>query len=261
MGIILNNVIIAFSLTLIAGLSTAIGGFISLFSKPKNSKFLSISLGFSAGVMVYVSMVEILSKSTMLFSETYGEKSGFLFATISFFAGMILICAIDSFIPNKPLQEKESKTAGRLLRTGIVTALAISIHNFPEGLATFVSALREPELALPIVAAIAIHNVPEGIAVAVPVYTATGSKKRAFITSLLSGLTEPLGAFVGYLLLMPFMSDLLYAILFGGIAGIMVFISLDELFPASMECGDTKLSVFGVIGGMAVMAVSLWMFK
>lgn len=240
---------------MIAGLSTGIGSAAAFFVRKTNSKFFAVSLGFSAGVMIYISMCEILAQSDAILSGIYGNRTGFLISSGSFFAGMLLICLIDSLIPDKTFPENTVKAP--MIRTGIMAALAISIHNFPEGLATFISALRDPELAIPVVAALAIHNIPEGIAVSVPIYGATGSRKRAFVFSLLSGLTEPVGAIIGYLFLMPVMSDAVYGILYGMIAGIMVFISFDELFPTSMEYGDVRLSVFGVMGGMAVMAASL----
>ena len=158
-------------------------------------------------------------------------------------------------MPQKAKQQKD-----QLMRLGIFTALAIAIHNFPEGIATFVSAFQDPGVAIPIVAAIAIHNIPEGIAVSVPIYQATGSRKKAFFYSFLSGLAEPVGALLGWLVLIPIMSDMVYGILFAGVAGIMVFISVDELLPASREYGEHHLSIYGLIAGMMVMAISLLLF-
>ena len=146
------------------------------------------------------------------------------------------------------------------MRSGLLTALSISIHNFPEGLATFVSALQEPFLAIPIVAAIGLHNIPEGIAVSVPIYYATGNRKKVFFYSFASGLSEPLGAALGYLVFMPFMNDVVYGVLFAGVAGIMVFISFDELLPAAREYGEHHLSIYGLVAGMGLMAVSLLLF-
>lgn len=157
-------------------------------------------------------------------------------------------------------QEDAAPPARKLMRMGVFTALAIAIHNFPEGLATFVSALQSPSIAIPIVVAIAIHNIPEGIAVSVPIYQATGSRKKAFCYSFLSGLAEPLGALIGWLLLMPIMTDTVFGIIFAAVAGIMVFISFDELLPAAREYGEHHLSIYGLISGMAVMAVSLLLF-
>jgi len=148
----------------------------------------------------------------------------------------------------------------KLLRMGLFTAIAISIHNLPEGLATFIAALQEPKVAIPIAVAIAIHNIPEGIAVSVPIYFATGSRRKAFLYSFLSGLTEPVGALLGYLVLMPIMSDALMGIIFALVAGIMVFISLDELLPSAREYGEHHLSMYGLVAGMMVMAVSLLLF-
>ncbi|MGI6505064.1 MAG: zinc transporter ZupT [Clostridia bacterium] len=264
----MGNVWLAFGLTLIAGLSTGIGSLIAFFAKKTNTKFLSTSLGFSAGVMIYVSMVEIFSNASDVLTEVHGEKIGVLYTIIAFFGGMLFIGLIDKLIPSEknPHEvkmvetEDEEVNKDRLKRTGVLTALAIAIHNFPEGLATFVAALQEPRVAIPIVAAIAIHNIPEGIAVSVPIYYATGSKKKAFLYSFASGLSEPIGALIGYLILMPFMNDTVSGILNAAVAGIMVFISVDELLPSAREYGEHHLSIYGMVAGMAVMALSLWLF-
>ena len=256
-------------LTTLAGLSTGIGSFIAFFAKKTNTKFLSVSLGFSAGVMIYVSMIEIFVKAQETLGSEYGEKMGSALTVIGFFGGMLLIALIDKLIPKEKNPHevvqadeldriKPAKT--KLMRTGVFTALAIAIHNFPEGLATFVSALREPSVAIPIVVAIAIHNIPEGIAVSAPIYYATGSRKKAFMYSFASGLCEPVGALVGYLLLMPIMSDTVFGILFASVAGIMVFISLDELLPSAREYGEHHLAIYGLVSGMIIMAVSLLLF-
>lgn len=264
-----SNVLFAFLLTLLAGLSTGIGSAIAFLSHSTNRKFLSVSLGFSAGVMIYVSLVEILAKAQESLTAELGTRLGSWITVVSFFGGMLVIAIIDKLIPSgenphevklmEQLEQPQPQTS-RLMRMGAFTALAIAIHNFPEGLATFVSALQEPGLAIPIVVAIAIHNIPEGIAVSVPIYQATGSRIKAFRYSFLSGLAEPLGALVGWLILRPVMSDTVFGVLFAGVAGIMVFISFDELLPAAREYGEHHLSLYGLIGGMAVMAVSLLLF-
>lgn len=272
-----SDVLFAFFLTLIAGLSTGIGSIIAFFAKKTNTRFLSFALGFSAGVMIYVSMIEIFSSAQTILVDSLGNKSGQLATVIGFFAGMVLIGLIDFLVPEKEnphevttvedvsekigeIDDNQKPSSKKLLRTGMMTALALAIHNFPEGLATFVSALQEPTLALPIVFAIAIHNIPEGIAVSVPIYYATNDKKKAFIYSFLSGLAEPLGAIVGYLIIMPFLNDVIFGMIFAGVAGIMVFISLDELLPSAREYGEAHLSIFGVVLGMLVMAISLLLF-
>ncbi len=264
-----HSILIAFGLTLFAGLSTGIGSAIAFFTHKTNTKFLSVSLGFSAGVMIYVSFVEILLKARLSLVEASGLHAGSWITVFSFFGGILLIGLIDKLIPSVEnpheirLVEEMDKPQGKnrkLIRMGMFTALAIAIHNFPEGLATFTAALNDPSLGVLIAVAIAIHNIPEGIAVSVPIYYATGSKRKAFMLSFLSGLAEPVGALVGYLILMPFMTPLFFGILFAGVAGIMVFISLDELLPAAREYGEHHLSIYGLIAGMGVMAVSLLLF-
>jgi len=262
----MSNVPLAFLLSVVAGLSTGIGSLITLFAKKTNTNFLSVSLGFSAGVMVYVSLVELLNESRNMLSNALGNRPGEIAAVLSFFMGMMIAGIIDKILPedNNPHEIKHfdsERAVGspdkRLMRTGIITAIAITIHNFPEGMATFISSMYDPSLALPIVLAIALHNIPEGITVALPIYYATGDKKKATLYSFLSGLTEPLGAAVGYFILMPFLSQTLYGVLFALVAGIMVFISFDELLPSAREYGDNHLSIYGMVAGMLVMAISL----
>ncbi len=262
----MDNYLFAFTLTLFAGLSTGIGSIIAFLAKKDNKKFLSFTLGFSAGVMIYVSMVEIFVKANDSLTAELGEKLGSWATVGAFFGGMFIIAIIDRLIPSegnpheaKSIESGDNKPQ-KLMRMGIFTALAVAIHNFPEGLATFVSALQSPNVAIPIVVAIAIHNIPEGIAVSVPIYQATNSKKKAFMYSFLSGFAEPVGALVGWLLLMPIMSDAVFGIIFASVAGIMVFISVDELLPTSREYGEHHLSIYGLILGMIVMAVSLLLF-
>ena len=272
-----DNVWFAFGLTLFAGLATGVGSAIAFFAKKTNTRFLSVALGFSAGVMIYVSMIEIFFKARDSLAATYGDTQGYWYTTIAFFTGMAFIGVIDRLVPSfenphepRKIEEMEEIEAieedpeaskkRALLRMGLFSALAIAIHNFPEGLATFTAALKDPTLGISIAVAIAIHNIPEGIAVSVPLYYATGSKKRAFGLSFLSGLAEPVGALIGYFLLLRFMNDAVFGLLFAGVAGIMVFISLDELLPTAEKYGEHHLAIYGLIAGMAVMALSLLMF-
>ena len=285
-----ENVLIAFLLTAVAGLSTTFGALFILRRKTTNYRFLTTSLGFSAGVMIYVSFVEILQESFNTLQEAYGENTGGWVALASFFGGIALIAIIDQMIPDasnphevqsqdaielakdelhanyehakegEPVNTADSEALAdnpELMRTGLVTALAIAIHNFPEGLATFMAALVNPALGVSITIAIAIHNIPEGISVAVPIYFASGSRRKAIGYTFLSGLAEPLGGLVGFLVLSPFLSPQLLGIVFGIVAGIMVFISFDELLPASEKYGEHHYSIMGLVAGMLVMAVSL----
>lgn len=270
-----NAVLLATGLTLFAGLATAIGGMVAFYSRRTNTRFLAISLGFSAGVMIYVSMIEILAKARNILMDSLGEKSGSWATALAFFGGMIFIAIIDKFIPSfeespgatqTVSQARESGAVGpnaytrKLLRMGLFTALAVGIHNFPEGLITFFSTLRDPVLGLSIAAAVAIHNIPEGIAVAVPIFYATGSRKQAFFWAFLSGVAEPVGALLGYLALSHFLNETVYGAIFAAVAGIMVYISFDQLLPASREDGDHHQSMLGLFSGMALMALSLLLF-
>lgn len=221
--------------------------------------------------MIYVSMIEIFVKAKDALVGSLGVQTGNWLTVAGFFGGILLIALIDKFVPEQgnPHELKKveeinksnlKRTDHSLLKMGSFTALAIAIHNFPEGIATFTAALQDPGLGVAITVAIAIHNIPEGIAVAVPIYFATGDRKKAFKLSFLSGLAEPVGALVAFLILMPFLNDVMFGLIFAAVAGIMVFISLDELLPAAKKYDEGHLSIYGLIAGMAVMAVSLLLF-
>lgn len=259
----------AFSLTLMAGLATGVGSAAAFFARRTNTGLLAVALGFSAGVMIYVSFVEIFFKADTALTADLGARAGSWATIAAFFGGMLFIGLIDKLVPSyenphEMHRVEELRDASdvdpRLLRMGVFSAVAIAIHNFPEGLATFTVALKDPELGLPIAVAIAIHNIPEGITVSIPIYYATGSRRKAFLLSFLSGLSEPLGAVIGYFIFYPFMTDTLFGVVFAGVAGIMVFISFDGLLPAAHEYGKHHNAIYGLVAGMAVMAVSLVMF-
>jgi len=267
----MDDLYLAFGLTLFAGLATGIGSIIAFFSHHSSTRFLSVALGFSAGVMIFVSMIEIFAKAQGKLTGAMGLIPGSWTTAAAFFGGIFFIAIIDKFVPSDEnphevhtVEEIEDRPKHdhfkALHRTGIFVALAIAIHNFPEGLATFIAALSDPTLGVAIAFAIAIHNIPEGISVSVPIYYATGSRKKAFTWSFLSGLSEPLGALIGYLILRPFINDIVFGVLFAGVAGIMVYISFDELLPAAREYGEHHLSIYGLIAGMMVMSVSLLLF-
>lgn len=281
--------IFAFFLTLLAGLATGIGSALAFFAKRTNAAFLATSLGFSAGVMIYVSFVEIIPNAREAIMAEHSDTSATWIVTAAFFAGVAVIALLDRFVPEAAnpheyheLQDFESsiihpssvrpdveKSGGKaknlsrdphLMRVGVVTALALAIHNFPEGFATFLSGLQAPELAIPVAVAIAIHNIPEGIAVSVPIYYATGSRKKGFWLSFASGFSEPLGALIGWAVLSQFLNDTIFGIVFAAVAGVMVFISLDELLPTAEKYGEHHHAIYGLIAGMAVMALSLLLF-
>jgi ZIP family zinc transporter len=254
-----ENVGIALLLTVFAGLSTGIGSAIAYFIKKPKVVYLSFSLGLSAGVMIYISFMELLPGAI--------ENIGQLAAVAAFFIGIAAIALIDMLIPEHEnphtYEGLDEPTAARpdhkLMRTGLFTALAIGIHNFPEGLATFASVLGNVRVGVFIAVAIAIHNVPEGIAVSVPILYATGNKRKAFLYSFLSGISEPIGAMVGFLILMPFLTPAVLAAVLAFVAGIMIYISLDELLPVAHRYGHGHLVIGGIVTGMLIMAISLLM--
>lgn len=256
-----NTLWIALLMTLIAGMGTGIGALMSLLPIARERKFLSGALGFSAGVMLYVSFLDLMPDALEQLSEIYTDKYARFYTVFAFFIGMGLIALIDFLIPEKnnphEYDHVEKLPATNTKRTGIMLALAIGIHNFPEGIATFISSLDGMTVAIPIVIAIMLHNIPEGIAVSVPIYNATGSHRKALVWSIVSGLAEPLGAIVGILFLIPLWSPMLNAVLLAGVAGVMVYISVDELLPGAESYGHHHITIGCVIIGMALMAISI----
>lgn len=265
-----EQVLYALLLTIFAGLSTGIGSAIAFFAKRTNTKFLSFSLGFSGGVMIYIAFMEMLHQSRIDLTSIVGtERMTDLITVCAFFGGMAFAALIDKLIPDidNPHElhsveelsgsEAHSIHARRLKHTGVVMMLAITIHNFPEGVATFMSGVQSLELGVAIAFAVAIHNIPEGVAVSVPIYYATGSRKKAFWYSLLSGMAEPLGALVAWAVLMPFLTPMLMSCTMAVVAGIMIYIAFDELLPAAHQYGENHIAIYGIVSGMAIMAVSL----
>jgi ZIP family zinc transporter len=273
-----SALLLAFAVTLGAGLATGIGSTIAFFAKTTNKGFFAISMGFSAGVMIYLSFVEILPKSTGYLSEYFSEVQAAAFAAAALVAGLILMAVIDALVPSgaNPHENTQVELLGQdapnssevtekqnqaLLRMGLFVALAIAIHNFPEGLATFLLVLDDPEIGIALAIAVAMHNIPEGIAVSVPVYYATKSKLKAFRLSFLSGLAEPAGAVIGYLILAQFLNHLVLGVIFAMVAGVMIFLAIDTLLPTARNSARGHLTVYGVIAGMAVMAASLILLR
>lgn len=294
-----TQVLVALGITLGAGLATVLGSLLVIFARETNTRILAFGLAFAAGAMVYVSLVEIFVKAQLAFEKVLSAKEAYTAATIAFFVGVAFLVAVDRLIPNPHGAMAEAEigpegeaatggvaTAGQghghhhhhghhgrgaeaarpidrkaIARVGVLAALAITAHNLPEGLATFFATLDSPTIGLPLAAAIAIHNIPEGVSIAVPVYYATGSRTRAVVAALVSGLAEPVGALLGYLLLAPFLNPFVFGSVFGVIAGAMVFLSLDELLPAARRYADGHETVYGMVIGMAALAVSLVLFK
>lgn len=274
----MNGIISALILTLIAGAATGIGGALVLFRKKISSDFLAGALGVSAGVMIFISMAEMLPEAQGMIGET-GMTHGEALVLIAFFTGMGIITLIDFLIPEyeNPHEAsglsldaktpavgllEQSRNEKALHRLGLMSALAISIHNFPEGIATFIGALNDPEMGAGITFAIAIHNIPEGIAIAIPIYYATKSKGKALLYATLSGMSEVIGALLCLGVTTIFGLELTgvgatFPLVLAAVAGIMIYISLDELLPTAEKYGKHHIAIAGVVGGMAIMAVSL----
>lgn len=268
-----SALILAFAVTLFAGLATGIGSTIAFVAKSTNKGFFAVSMGFSAGVMIYLSFVEILPKAKGYIQSETGSVEAAAIAAGALIAGMVLMAVIDALVPSRanPHENTQVELLGtpqstiegvgvereRLLKMGVFLALAIAIHNFPEGLATFLLVLDDPQIGIALAVAVAMHNIPEGIAVSVPVYFATKSKVKAFRLSFLSGLAEPAGAVIGYLILASFLNDFVMGVLFAGVAGVMVFLAIDTLLPTARNSSRGHLTVYGFMLGMSVMALSL----
>lgn len=261
----MSNVATAFLSSALAGLATMFGALIVFVSKSDNKKFLSSALGFSAGVMIFISFMEMMPMAQENFMKTMADKQAQWMVLASFFGSMAVFGIISHLVPEadepheiKTEEEMEERSHELALeQVGLKSAIAIGIHNFPEGMVTFMTSLMDPAMGLSIAVAIAMHNIPEGIGVAAPIYFATGDKKRALWLTFLSGVSEPVGALLAYLLLRPFLTPTLFGVVFGAISGIMVLISFDELLPASRAYGETHLSLLGLIFGMMVMGASL----
>lgn len=277
-----NNISFALLLSLLAGLSTGIGSAIAYFMRHPKPQHMSLVLGFSAGVMLYVSFVELLHLAL--------DKIGFFTTNLGFFIGVIFIAILDILIPHEYKEERvvglssplleQTETGKRggavrlryrsrgqgqrsvLMRAGILTAIGIAIHNFPEGLAVFYSAVAgDRNFGILVAIAIAVHNIPEGISVSVPIAEATGNRRRAFLYSFAAGLAEPVGAIIGFVVLFPFITPTLIYALMAFAAGIMVYISLDELLPTAHLYGKEHFVILGVLGGMLVMAISIFLVR
>lgn len=254
----------ALLLTLLAGLATAIGSLIAFLMPRTNLRFLSVALGFSAGVMIYVSFVELFPSASKALGDVIDPAR--TSAVVALFAGMLVAAALDRLVPlgYNPHEMRlpdaspsKTREAENLMRVGLLSALSITLHNLPEGLATFLTSFEDPRLGLPVAIAVGIHNIPEGIAISVPVYFATGSRAQAFVWSALSGLSEPLGALIGLLVFATVWSDVMLGLSLAAVAGIMVFIAFDVLLPAAETHGEHHLAVYALVAGMAVMALSL----
>lgn len=252
-----KNSIFPLILSSIAGLSTVIGSVLVFFTKTKNNRFLTFSLGFSAGVMITVSFTDLFPAAQQAITKYHGKINGILWSILFMLLGAIIAFLIDSFIPTEEKYQvpKDDKNFG-LFRVGLVSTIALMIHNFPEGIATFVSGYQDVALGISVTLAIALHNIPEGISIAMPIYFATNSRAKALKYSFLSGMAEPLGAFIAFLFLKPFINELVLGIVFAVVSGIMMYISFSELIPSSRQYGHIKLSLASIFLGISIMPIT-----
>lgn len=258
----LDPVVVALGLTLFAGLATVLGGLLAVVGRTPGPRGLALGLGLAGGVMVSISFMEVLPGAAEGLVPDFGGWAGTAML-VGFLAGIGSFLLLDRFLPDRvDLDERGdgapvTRRDRRMLRLGLVTAVGIGLHNLPEGFATFAATLSDPQVGLALAVAMAIHNIPEGLAVAVPVRQATGSRRKALGWAALTGVAEPVGALVGYLVLAPILTDALLSMLFAAVAGIMVVISLDKLLPAAREAGGARITLVGVLIGMVAMMVSL----
>ncbi|MEE2755424.1 MAG: zinc transporter ZupT [Myxococcota bacterium] len=263
-----SDLIRAFLVTTAAGLATVIGGLLVLFSKRSNARILAFGLAFASGAMVYVSLTEIFTKSVDSFSVAYGNQDlGFMYGSGAFLLGIVCVAILDMILPNPhgglvaQSGDENGEPAVNLKRVGLLTMVAITAHNFPEGLATFFTMLDNSDLGLSLAVAITLHNIPEGVSIAIPVYYATNRASLAIGACFLSGLAEPVGAALGFAFLGQHLSPAVFGGVFGFIAGIMVFLSMDELLPAAKQYSRGHETVYGLVLGMASMSASLVAFR
>lgn len=252
-----TDIMRALLLSLGAGLSTLLGALVVVFTKKKSEKLVTVSLGFAAGVMVSVSFLDMLPLATDLLAQQYNKAIGVVISVASLLLGVGIASGLDKLVPHEHGKTGEDENShGNIYRLGMMSMLAIAVHNFPEGIATFMAGMSNPSIGLTIAVAIALHNIPEGISVAMPIYFATGNKKRAFLYTLLSGISEPVGALLAYTVLQPFISNTLLGVLFSIVAGIMLYISIEELIPSSRQYGFTRLALTSTFAGICLMPLT-----
>lgn len=258
-----NKYVIALILTLMAGMSTVLGGFLTFFVRRNSMKALSIGLGFSAGVMIYVSLTAIMLDAQHMLQLSFSAHSAAVIAFFSFFIGIAIAVLIDYFMPDHietdlfSAPHNYDHSHHKIKRAGLITAIAVAVHNFPEGMATFLVSSQNITLGIPVAIAIAIHNIPEGIAIALPIYHASGQKRQAIFYSFLSGIAEPIGGILGFILLKTIMPESMVGAMFAAVAGIMVYISFDTLLPMAIEYGENHHVITGILAGMFIIGLSL----
>lgn len=250
----LSQEIIPIFLSLLAGLSTLIGAFIVFFSKSQSKRLITFALSFSAGVMITISFTDLLPTASESLNKIYGKLNGGFLSILFLIIGVLMAFLIDNFIPeNADIGVNDDKT---LFRVGFVSMIALMLHNFPEGIATYISGYQDTSLGISIALAIALHNIPEGIAIAMPIYYSTKKRSKAFLYTFISGISEPLGALISYLFLKPYINDFILSIVFALVAGIMIYISFAELIPEAKSYNHNLVYIVSLILGICIMPLS-----
>ena len=244
----MNRVLLSFIITAFAGISTIIG-FLVIFIKKKNhNKIIVSSLSFASGVMVCTSISDLIPESINLLSSSLSTINTVIFSFLSILLGIIVSMIINYYVPDNNNYEDNT-----LFRVGIISMIVIILHNIPEGIATFMASSSNINLGVSLAIAIAMHNIPEGITIAVPIYYSTGKEKLAFIYTLISALSELLGAIICYLVLRKYMTNFLLGIILSIIAGIMLEISFKTLLPSTKKYNDKSRVIFFFIIGFVFM--------
>ena len=269
----LNPMLLALLISLLAGLATSVGGLIAVREAIPRRSSLAVALAFAAGAMVLISLIQIVPLGIEYLQASGADgRSAQTVVWVSFFAGIGVVLAIDRVLPSSlnpnemegaedDITEYNTAVTRRIMRSGLLTALVLALHNLPEGMATFLTTYQDPRVGLTLAVAITIHNVPEGIAVAAPVYAATGSKRRALWWATASGMAEPFGGLLAAALVRWVLPDQFFGVFYGVVAGLMIFLALDELLPGSWRYQtDKHQTVNGILIGMAVMALSFVLF-
>ncbi len=246
----------ALILSLLAGMSTLLGALIIFITKKKSEKLVTVSLGFAGGVMISVSFMDLLPNANELLTNYGGYKFGILSEVFFLLIGVITAGLLDRFVPHEPEENGDGKVHENLFRVGFVSTMAIGLHNFPEGIATFMAGYENMALGISIAAAIAMHNIPEGISVAMPIYFATGNRMKALKYTFLSGIAEPIGALLAFLVLRPYINELTLGIIFAVISGVMLYIAVEELIPSSRQYGYGREALFATFAGIVLMPLS-----
>lgn len=252
----MTNIKYSFIITSIAGLSTMLGSILIFFKYRNTSKVVCSALSFAAGVMLTVSATDLIPSSITGLLNIYYLFPALLIALISIVFGIAISTLINKYIPDINSEKVGNKG---LFKVGIISMIAIILHNVPEGIATFMTSTKDIQLGLSLALAITLHNIPEGISISVPIYYSTKSKAKALLYTFVSGISEPLGAIIAYLFLAPYMNDLIMSILLSSIAGIMIAISIYELIPASLKYNNTKrTTLYFLIGSIFMMICHLF---